>query len=76
MFYVYYGYASPDHYDSSESPTYEIAEYETEEEVLKFYKEFQDEYIHDDCENVIFRIFEGSELKIEPKVVVTEYQFG
>lgn len=73
MFFIYYGYVSPDNYDASEGPTYLIKECQTETEVTDFKKEFEEDYLNDDCGNVIFRVFEGKERTISPKEVVTEY---
>ena len=75
MFFVYYGYVSADNYDSSEGPTYCIKECKTAGEVETFKKKF-DEEVHDECSNVIFRIFEGKERFLQPKEVVTVYELG
>ena len=74
MFFIYYGYVSPDNYDASEGPTYVIKECATSEEVAEFRKEFDEEYFPDECSNVIFRVFEGSERFLEPKKVVETYE--
>ncbi len=74
MFYVYWGYCSPDNYDASEGPTYKIKECETAEEVVAFRKEFEEDYLHDECSNVIFRVFEGEERSLKPKKVVETYE--
>jgi hypothetical protein len=73
MFFVYCGYSSPDNCDSSERPTYEIKEFKTEEDVIKFKKEF-DEWISNECSNIIFRVFEGTEKKIKPVKIITEWK--
>jgi len=62
-FYVYHGYCSPDNYDSSEGPTYGIKEAGSIEEVDAFRLEFF-ENIHDECFNVLFRIFKGQEVSL------------
>ncbi len=74
MFYVYYGYTSPDSYDTSEGPVYCIEEFATEEAVLEFKTEFENE-LCDECTNEIFRVFSGEEKFIEPKEIVQSYQF-
>lgn len=63
MFYIYYGYVSADHYDPCDTPCYEIKEAKTEQEVIQFKKEFYEDYIHDECSNVIFRVFDGEEFR-------------
>lgn len=72
-YFVYHGYVSPDNYDSSERPTYEITEFDRPSEVLAFQKEF-DRGIHDECCNVIFRVVLGDEMQLVPVKTVTEYQ--
>jgi len=74
MFYIYYGYVSPDNFDASEGPTYCIKEFRTVDEVLAFKKEFEEEYLHDDCSNIIFRVFDGRERTLSPEKVVTKYK--
>jgi hypothetical protein len=76
MFFIYYGYVSPDHYDASECPTYQIKECSTTEEVVDFRKEFDEDYLHDECKNIIFRVFEGKERFLQPKKVVETYELG
>ena len=73
MLYVYAGYVSPDNYDASERPCYELKEFRTTGEVLSFKKEF-DENIHSECSNVIFKVIDGRERQIVAKEVVTEYE--
>jgi len=73
MYYVYYGYVSPDNYDSSNGPTYEIKEIESKAGVIEFKKEF-DEEMHDECANIIFRVFKGRECHLEPIEVVKDYK--
>lgn len=73
MFFVYFGYVSPDNYDSSEEPTYKLIALDSEEKVLKLKKEFE-ENIHDECGNVIFRVIKGSELSLKPVKIVTEWK--
>jgi len=72
MYYVYHGYVSPDNYDCSEGPTYTIAHFGQAQSVIDFKKEF-DEGIHDECSNVIFRVFEGEEKTLVPIETVTNY---
>ncbi len=64
MFFVYHGYCSSDNYDASEGPTYKITECENASAVVALKRDF-DESVHDKCSNVIFRIFDGIERKIE-----------
>lgn len=73
MFFVYCGYVSPDHYDSSESPTYELHSFKDEESLLQFKKQFE-ENVHSECDNIIFRIFSGKEVFLKPVNVVTEWK--
>lgn len=75
MFYVYHGYVSPDNYDSSNSPTYELSEFATAKEVIDFKTEF-DENIHNDCSNVIFRVISGKEMSLEPVETVTTWKLS
>ena len=72
-YFVYSGYVSPDNYDCSEYPTYTITEFDTPDQVALFKKEF-DENIYDECSNVIFRVFDGVERKLEAVERVTEYE--
>lgn len=76
MFFIYYGYVSPDHYNSSGGPLYKIKEVRTAEEVAAFRKEFDEDYLHDECSNIIFRVFEGEERFLRPKKVVESYELG
>lgn len=73
MFYVYYGYVSADNYDVSEGPIYKVAEFRTSDEVASFRKEFDEDYLHDECSNIIFRVFEGVERTLKPKEVIQSY---
>lgn len=73
MFYVYSGYVSPDNYDSSEEPTYKFDSFKTEEELIKFKMEFE-ENLNNDCYNVEFRIIEGKELSLTPVEKVTSWK--
>ena len=72
MFFVYHGYVSPDHYDSSEGPTYKMESFKSEAEVLAFKKEF-DELITSDCDHFILIVFSGKELELVPVKTVTEW---
>jgi len=73
MYYVYHGYLSPDNYDSSDVPTYQITEFSDSDQVIVF-KQLFDGDLHDECSNVIFRIFEGVEKTLTPIEVVTDYE--
>lgn len=75
MFYVYSGYVSPDNYDSSEGPTYKIDSFNTEEELIKFKIEFEEE-LNNDCSNVIFRIIDGKEISLTPVEKVTNWKIS
>lgn len=75
MFYVYHGYVSPDNYDSSERPTYQLSSFKTEQEVVKFKEEFEAD-LHDDCKKPIFRIISGKELQMEPVEKVTTWKLS
>jgi len=74
MFFIYYGYVSADNYDASEGPIYSIKECCTAEEVAEFRKEFDEDYLHDGCSNIIFRVFEGKERFLQPKKVIEIYE--
>lgn len=75
MFYVYSGYVSPDNYDSSEGPTYQLNSFKTEEELINFKMEFE-ENLNNDCYNVEFRIIEGKELSLTPVEKVTSWKLS
>lgn len=75
MFYVYHGFVSPDNYDSTNSPTYELSEFQTEQEVIQFKEEFEAQ-LHDECMNPIFRIFSGKELSLEPVEKITTWKLS
>jgi hypothetical protein len=75
MFYVYHGYVSPDNYDSSTSPTYKLSKFATEEAVIKFKSEF-DQDIHAECTNVVFRVISGKEMSLEPVETVTTWKLS
>ena len=75
MFYVYHGYVSPDNYDSTYTPTYQLSEFETEQEVIEFKEQFEAE-LHDECTNPIFRIISGKELSMEPVEKVTTWKLS
>ena len=73
MLYVYYGYCSSDNYDASEGPTYKIKECRTAEDVAAFKEQF-DECIHDECINIVFRVFDGIERHLKPHETVTHWK--
>lgn len=75
MFFVYHGYVSPDNYDSTERPTYQLISFNTEQEVVEFKEEFEAE-LHDECSNVIFRVISGSELSLRPVEKVTTWKLS
>jgi hypothetical protein len=75
MFYIYHGYCSPDNYDASDGPTYKLKEVQSPEEVVAFRLEFQED-LHDECNNIFFRVFEGKERFLQPKQVVQSYEWG
>lgn len=75
MFYVYYGYVSPDNCDSSENLTHKIREFRSSEEVIAFKQEFEEE-LPRECSHVAFRVFEGRERPLLPKQVVQTYELG
>lgn len=72
MYYVYHGYVSPDNYDCSEGPTYNISVFPSVQHVLQFKEDF-DESINDECSHVEFRVIEGTERKVTPVEVITKY---
>jgi len=72
MFFIYYGYTNPDHYDASEVPMYNMKKCNTQEEVIKFKKDF-DNCMCEGCSNVVFRIFEGKEFELIAKTIVTDW---
>ncbi len=74
MFIVYCGYVGPDHYDSSGGrKIYEILTFGNQAEVLKHYADFQAGIGKEDS-HVEYRVFSGSELRIEPVQRVTEFK--
>jgi hypothetical protein len=75
MFYVYYGYVSPDNCDTSDGPTYLLEEFNTEEEVIAFKEEFE-ENLNDETSHVIFRVIKGKELSVEPVEKVTTWKLS
>jgi hypothetical protein len=75
MFYVYHGYVSPDNYDSSERPTYQLSSFHTEDEVIAFKEEFEAE-LHDECMKPIFRVITGREMSLKPVETVTTWKLS
>lgn len=75
MYYVYHGYVSPDNYDSTNTPTYQLSEFQTEQEVIEFKEEFEAD-LHDECMNPIFRVISGKELSLEPVEKVTSWKLS
>lgn len=75
MFYVYHGYVSPDNYDSTERPTYQLSSFNTEQEVVEFKEEFEAE-LHDECMNPIFRVISGREMSLKPVETVTSWKLS
>lgn len=73
MYFIYHGYVSPDNYDSSEHPTYQLTVKQTESEVIAHHKEFL-ENLHDECCNEIYRVIKGDELLLKPMQTVTDYK--
>lgn len=72
-YFVYYGTVNCDNHDSY--PTHRVKEFSSSKEVESFYKEFK-EGIRDDDSEIIFRIFEGKELNLNPVKTVTEYKLS
>lgn len=72
-FIVYSGFVCADNYDCSDGPIHEVNIFNTHEEVIEFHKEFQ-ENVYDECGHVIFRVFEGTEMKIAPVEFVKTYE--
>ena len=72
MFYVYHGYVSPDNYDASESPCYELTKIENDTELDRFKREFE-EKLSNDATNIEFIVVEGVERKLVPKETVTHW---
>lgn len=75
MFYVYHGYVSPDNYDSSERPTYQLSAFHTEDDLISFKEEFEAN-LHDECMKPIFRIISGKEVSLEPVEKVTTWKLS
>lgn len=74
MFFVYSGEINCDNCDG-EAPTHSIKEFEDEGDVIEYKKEFEEEIVREDSHFVIFRIFEGKELKMKPKKIVNSWEF-
>ncbi len=73
MYFVYYGYVVPGHYEIANGPVYSIETCATEAEVISFKAAFM-ETIDSDCQDVAFRVFAGRERQVVPKKVVKTYQ--
>ena len=75
QYFVYSGFVGPDNYDCSEGPIYTVNEFVSKEDVLSYLQEFNEATDNVECSNLIFRVFEGVERKIQPtkKVLVVEY---
>lgn len=69
-YFVYYGKVNPDNYD--QYPTHVLKQFSSKDVVLRLYKEFQ-EGLRDDDDEVIFKVFEGKELSIKEKKIVTDW---
>jgi hypothetical protein len=77
-YFVYAGYVSP---DASDDPCYKLHIFDEEEEVIKFRKEFYEDLINEETgeidsnySNIIFSIFRGTRMKMEPLVKVLEWK--
>jgi hypothetical protein len=75
-FWVYSGYASPDHCDASEKPTYTLRRFNSAEQVVAARKQFEEDVDDEECSNVIFRVIRGRELDMKPRQIVTDWDFG
>jgi len=71
-FFVYAGYVNCDT-DIEYGPTHIVKEFYTAQEVEEFYEEFVADQ-RDDNGHVIFRVFTGEELLLEPVTKVTQYK--
>lgn len=71
-YWVYSGYVSADHCDSSESPTYTLMYFKCPATLAAFRKEFEEETAHE-CSNVIFTVIEGVEVEMVPEQTVTSW---
>ena len=74
-FFVVCGYCSPDNYTSNDGPVLELLEFDTTKEVEACYKQFKEE-TRGEASDLVFRIIEGRERKIEPVEKVTEYKLS
>ena len=75
VYFVYSGYVTPDDYDASEGPIYTLNKFFTEEQVLAFRKEFEEETCDPEyAGNVIFTVIEGVERTIKPKEKVVSFE--
>lgn len=73
-YFVYCGYISADHYDSSEGPIYELKTFHSANEMLKFRLEFDKLINYKNVSNVIFTIIHGYENKLRPIKMVSSYR--
>lgn len=76
MFIVYHGYVTPDNCDASEGGgPYKLEVCKTEEQVLMLRKQHEEDVAGDESMRPVFRVFEGEEVHLEAKAVVTEWAF-
>jgi len=72
MYLVYSGYSNSNICDDLFNPCYTLKEFNSEEEVIAFKIEF-DLSTTEECENVVFRVFFGEELKLRAREVKTSW---
>ena len=70
MYFVYWGY------ESQEGTHYKLSTFKSEEQLLRFRKEFDEDFPDNmEYEKKVFRVIKGTELKLVPKTIVTHYGF-
>jgi hypothetical protein len=72
MYYVYYGYISPD--SDFDSPTHKLFEFETKNGVLSLYDDYIEVKSYQDYCCVEFRVFMGEEKQIVPVEVIKAWE--
>lgn len=73
MFIIYSGYSSPDRCTDNDEAVCDLDLVNTEEEVIAHKKEF-DEQIYDECRDITYRIFKGTEYFLKPIEKITKHK--
>jgi len=75
MFYVYSGYVDAD--TDFDYPSYGIEMFHTEDEVIQCRLEFEESLDdNDEASGSVFRVFQGKEVFLRPKEVITSYKLS